>query len=352
MNVGVGIQLTYTRCAGESTTISTPTPTADCKFWDEGWGWSFQVYNIKNWNTGDEDVEDRLHDEENGCGALTGWEFNNENSSGGEAWFNLPFFMKDGCVERAVKSAGGPKLGCDDQGFGKRDLEAKLMEEGESAKNKQGLVTPASNFGKETRKDRRLADNTEATAGNVASKSKRHGPGSKPPPEFDDPEIAEAYNPTGTDLAKIEHSYHGPNWQDSRRKLKARGPIAGRNPPPNLDDPDVAAAYKPHGVELSSVEHSYRPAQWSDKHTRGLHRLKKRGCFPSKIRPTSPAAGNPVAAPAPPVICEPILPGVDECNDQIRARGNVGPKISLFYTGLVPPKTARLNTTVMLMRLS
>lgn len=63
---------------------------------------------------------DRLHDEEGGCGALTGWSWTDEddNGSGGKAEFNLPFFIKDGCVERAIVSAGGPKISCDGHSLG------------------------------------------------------------------------------------------------------------------------------------------------------------------------------------------------------------------------------------------
>ena len=254
--------------------------------------------------------------------------------------------MNASCVEDTVMSAGGPKLACVDQGLGKRDLGAKMMKAGESAKNKQDVLL-SSSFEKETRKKQKLADNAEATAGNIASpeilrkrevgtgsdteagtgsgsasKPKQHEAGPKSLPDFEDPKIAESYSLIWTDFAKIEHSYHGPNWQHSRRNFKARGPVARPNPPPNIDDPDVATGHEPYGVELSSIEHSYTPAQWSDKHTRGLRRLKKRACFPV------PSTNG-----VPPIVCDPILPGVDECNNQIRARGNVGPKISLFYTG-------------------
>lgn len=87
-----------------------PSPTANSDFWDKGWGWKFEVYNIRWWST---DHGARLHKEENGCGALTGWSWTDDvNGSGGQAYFNLPFFIKDGGVERAVVSAGGPKLCC------------------------------------------------------------------------------------------------------------------------------------------------------------------------------------------------------------------------------------------------
>lgn len=41
------------------------------------------------------------------------WEWNaRDGTTGASAWFYLPFFIKDGCVERAIASAGGPKISC------------------------------------------------------------------------------------------------------------------------------------------------------------------------------------------------------------------------------------------------
>lgn len=54
-----------------TTTASTePQLIADCAFWDMGWGWQFEVYNIFGWGT--DDHGKGLHDNENGCGGLTG----------------------------------------------------------------------------------------------------------------------------------------------------------------------------------------------------------------------------------------------------------------------------------------
>ncbi|KAM5439760.1 putative chitinase [Microsporum ferrugineum] len=87
-----------------------PTPKADCDFWDEGWGWTFEIYNIDGWSM---DKGDSLHHEEKGCGALTGWDYHEADSTTfAYTYFNLPFFIKDGCVERAIVSAGGPKISC------------------------------------------------------------------------------------------------------------------------------------------------------------------------------------------------------------------------------------------------
>ena len=50
-----------------------------------------------------------LNQQEDGCGALTGWQWDTGCTAGTQhAWFNLPFLIAAGCVERAIKSAGGP----------------------------------------------------------------------------------------------------------------------------------------------------------------------------------------------------------------------------------------------------
>lgn len=60
-----------------------------------------------------------MHNNENGCGALTGWEWHDAtDTKGAFVYFNLPFWMKAGCVERAIASAGGPKIQCQGQGVG------------------------------------------------------------------------------------------------------------------------------------------------------------------------------------------------------------------------------------------
>ena len=55
--------------------------------------------------------------------------------------------------------------------------------------------------------------------------------------------------------------------------------------------------------------------------------LLKRGCRPSK---EASRPGTPVAE----WICDVVIPGVDECAAKIDAKGNVGHKQSLFYTGV------------------
>ncbi|KAI1775411.1 hypothetical protein F4818DRAFT_416512 [Hypoxylon cercidicola] len=96
-------------------TTVTVTPTADCAFWDEGWGYRFEIYNIAYWAT---DGGRKLEHEEDGCGTITGWDWHSASSSDFPlVFFNIDFFIKAGCVERAIASAGGPKISCDGQGL-------------------------------------------------------------------------------------------------------------------------------------------------------------------------------------------------------------------------------------------
>ncbi|KAI0902967.1 class V chitinase Chi100 [Ustulina deusta] len=93
-----------------TTTTSTPTPTphAICNFYDGFFFWVFNILEIDGWAT---DSGKELKSEESGCGALTGWIFDADDN-GMYAVFNLPLFIASGCVERAIVSAGGPKLSC------------------------------------------------------------------------------------------------------------------------------------------------------------------------------------------------------------------------------------------------
>ena len=118
--------VTVTSVVHPVTTITSTTvvaqataASATCEFWDQGWGWTFKVdNNIAEWAA---DGGGGLHGQEKGCGALTGWawvEASGPTMRPAAAWFNLPFLIKDGCVERAIVSAGGPKISCRAQGFG------------------------------------------------------------------------------------------------------------------------------------------------------------------------------------------------------------------------------------------
>lgn len=87
-----------------------PTPMADCMFWDNFLFYVFEIYNIDGWVT---DGGEKLKDEEDGCATLTGWDWHEADSdSYAYVFFNLDFFIKAGCVERAIVSAGGPKISC------------------------------------------------------------------------------------------------------------------------------------------------------------------------------------------------------------------------------------------------
>ncbi|KAJ4010964.1 hypothetical protein NW766_007596 [Fusarium irregulare] len=84
------------------------TPTADCDFWDDLTHWTFEISNIKDWA---DDGGDSLEHEERGCGAIAKWDWKDGDTL--SVVFTLPFFIKEGCVERAIVSAGGPELSCD-----------------------------------------------------------------------------------------------------------------------------------------------------------------------------------------------------------------------------------------------
>jgi hypothetical protein len=87
-------------CAGACTTIiAAPTPSPaptnspiTCSFCDAGFGWTFTISGSGRGN-GLPDLQHQL----DGCGALTGWTIQGVNVQ-----FNLDFFIKSGCVERAI----------------------------------------------------------------------------------------------------------------------------------------------------------------------------------------------------------------------------------------------------------
>ena len=77
-----------------------------------------------------------MHTQEDGCGALTGWDWRGATpSSYPLVYFNLPFFIKSGCVERAIASAGGPQISCQAQGL---DIKKRLREK------RSAVAVPAS----------------------------------------------------------------------------------------------------------------------------------------------------------------------------------------------------------------
>lgn len=94
------------------TTSATPTPTphADCPFWDELLAYEFEIYNIENWVT---DGGKALKKQEDGCGTITGWSWKDAtDTSDASVHFHIDFFIKSGCIERAIVSAGVPKISC------------------------------------------------------------------------------------------------------------------------------------------------------------------------------------------------------------------------------------------------
>lgn len=155
----------YTVCEGESTTIGTDSaiydhytsaeaaaasasaaaakPTAHCAFWDEVLYWTFEVYNINGWAGND---GGGLHKQEKGCGDLTGWSWTaGDIGNDQHVYFNLPFTMKSGCVERAIASAGGPSgLSCSGKGVGKERRSLKLESEQKNPKRRRRFRTDVS----------------------------------------------------------------------------------------------------------------------------------------------------------------------------------------------------------------
>ncbi|KAI1131231.1 class V chitinase Chi100 [Nemania abortiva] len=142
---GISSTTTTTTTTRPTTTTTQPpppppTPHADCAFFDEILFWTFEVYNIENWVT---DGGSSLHHEESGCGALTGWDFHAEDSEYyAYVFFNLPFFIKDGCVERAIVSAGGPKISCKGASAFDSKRDVRLLDSRASRMNLTAPVDP------------------------------------------------------------------------------------------------------------------------------------------------------------------------------------------------------------------
>ncbi|EKG20336.1 hypothetical protein MPH_02350 [Macrophomina phaseolina MS6] len=88
-----------------SAAAAAASNTANCYLWSyASLAYSIQVTPIDKWAGAD--------------GALTSWEFGSWSNGTQWATFNLPTLIKAGCVERAIKSAGGPAgLQCEGMGF-------------------------------------------------------------------------------------------------------------------------------------------------------------------------------------------------------------------------------------------
>ncbi|KAI9643280.1 hypothetical protein NHQ30_007897 [Ciborinia camelliae] len=105
-----------------TTSVVIVTPTAVCDYYDEGWGWTFKLTDIEYWST---DGGAALKKQEDGCGDVTGWRYTNATSSEvAHASWNIDFFIKSGCAERAIVSAGGPSISCKGHSLDLRDLSA------------------------------------------------------------------------------------------------------------------------------------------------------------------------------------------------------------------------------------
>ncbi|KAF4537724.1 uncharacterized protein LTHEOB_11496 [Lasiodiplodia theobromae] len=90
---------------------------ANCYLWDDAsLAYAIQVTPIDGWTTGSNGKS--LKNEEKGCGALMFWHWGTWSKGTQWATFELPTWIKAGCVERAIASAGGPSgLKCRGMGW-------------------------------------------------------------------------------------------------------------------------------------------------------------------------------------------------------------------------------------------
>ncbi|KAM3082460.1 hypothetical protein ACMFMF_002122 [Clarireedia jacksonii] len=131
------------------TVTVTPTPTADCSYWGDGFFYTFAINHIGGW--AGQDSGAALKKQEGGCGALTEWKWHAAaNGNDAYAYFNLPLLLTAGCVERAIFSAGGPKLSCIFEGVpgrGKKRRRASAARQ--KASYKAPSVTPTYTYSSE-----------------------------------------------------------------------------------------------------------------------------------------------------------------------------------------------------------
>ncbi|KAI1100583.1 hypothetical protein F4804DRAFT_336110 [Jackrogersella minutella] len=134
-----GCTLTSTIPSMTTTTV-TVTLTADCAFWQDLY-YIFEIYNIAYWAT---DGGQKLHSEKDKCGAITGWDWYPATASlWPRVYFNIDYFIKAGCIERAIASAGGPKLSCVDRPVDrrKRELGGRVENRERGSHGKRGRRT-------------------------------------------------------------------------------------------------------------------------------------------------------------------------------------------------------------------
>ncbi|PTB75483.1 glycoside hydrolase family 18 protein [Trichoderma longibrachiatum ATCC 18648] len=117
-------KITMTSTSTTTTVEATPTettpeePTSTVGPNDLVCGYAYYVALLRfdivklvgDWVWDDEGA--KLKKELKGCGALTGWEWFKRDDGSREVRFNLPLFLTGGCVESAIKSAGGPSISC------------------------------------------------------------------------------------------------------------------------------------------------------------------------------------------------------------------------------------------------
>lgn len=116
------------KASESSWSAAAATPSAKCYITDDdGLGDSaFEIVGINGWAGED---GDKLDVQEDGCGWIDNWHWHRNDKAKFEGhWretqyvsFSLSFF-KGGCVERAIKSAGGPDITCHHGQPSKRDL--------------------------------------------------------------------------------------------------------------------------------------------------------------------------------------------------------------------------------------
>ncbi|KAL6238335.1 hypothetical protein BDW75DRAFT_237434 [Aspergillus navahoensis] len=88
------------------TVVVPPSATADCPYWIAEFSYLFEVYNIVGWST---DGGKKLKDLEKGCGALTGWDWDERTSTHlSRAYFNLPFLHEDFTFGKRSMEIGPP----------------------------------------------------------------------------------------------------------------------------------------------------------------------------------------------------------------------------------------------------
>ncbi|KAH7120731.1 class V chitinase Chi100 [Dactylonectria macrodidyma] len=100
--------------AAEDLGDAFPDLASDSALFADLIAYEIEIFNIEGWAT---DGGAELKKQESGCGALTFWTWHDAtDDKAAYVYFDLPTLIKAGCVERAIMSAGGPKLSCQGKG--------------------------------------------------------------------------------------------------------------------------------------------------------------------------------------------------------------------------------------------